>query len=125
MTIIEGRRPERKLHTNLGHAKSAVQYDRRRAGSIWSWDTDLDDWVVMWSFPADRGYGYVYPWQTTQMKQREEKARKERYDKQVAEAQAKLDRDELIRILNVGWFAESTADLEPVADRIIMAGWHK
>ena len=44
-TYIPDRRPEFKLHANVGHAKNAFQY--RSNAILYKWDTDIDEWIEL------------------------------------------------------------------------------
>lgn len=104
-TVIDERRPKMKPHTNLGHAKSAVQGDYgHSAASIWTWSNEINDWELLWEFPANRGSDYEYPWETTQMKRRREAERDERFRRQVDEIDQRQRADRLRReLIEKGW----------------------
>lgn len=103
MTIIEGRRPYRKAHTSIGHAKSAVQGDYGHAhAEVYVWNED--QWQLMWDFPENRGPNYEYPWETIHMKRQREAERDERFRRQVDEIDQRQRADRLRReLIEKGW----------------------
>lgn len=89
LTIIPSRRPEQKLHANIGHAKNAI------TGKFWYNGAESDmqlleyvdgEWKVLYEVKqGDR----VAPWQVEKLKkqaEKKEKAEREFAQKQNAEA---------------------------------------
>jgi hypothetical protein len=66
MTEVKGRRPFRKIHTSIGHAKNALLmygsvYNTIRGGKLYDWNTDTNEWSLLYDIPENSPESKI-PW---------------------------------------------------------------